>query len=134
MSIERLFFIVYMLLIQITNVLSKLPLISVMWRVKQKSCGYGDYVTGMPKNIKGRKWIDVTASSEEECMIQVELSRKSNAGKVQQRTIVYYVMGIASCALYILQNIIRFYTIAEQISLVLSLSLGVSALDIVPLV
>lgn len=70
---------------QIVEVLSKLPMATVRWRVKQESTGCGDYVQGMPKNIKERKWIEVTASAEEECVIQVELRRVSSyRGKVQE--------------------------------------------------
>ena len=51
--------------------------------MKQGPGGGGDYMTGMPKSIQDRVWVDVTASSEEECTVQVELSRKSlYTGKV----------------------------------------------------
>lgn len=53
--------------------------------MKQESGGCGEYMTGMPKSIQERVWIDVTASSEEECTVQVELWRKSlHSGKVCQ--------------------------------------------------
>ena len=69
---------------QITSVLSKLPLTSVKWRIKQGSGKYGEYIQGgTSTNIKERRWIEVTTSVEEECVIQVELTRMCLAvGKV----------------------------------------------------
>ena len=69
-------------IIQISNVLSKLPMVTVRWRVKHKSCDCTHYMCGMPSTIGERKWINISAASEEECIVQVELSRESLAGKV----------------------------------------------------
>ena len=63
--------------------LSKLPMTSLRWRVKRTSTKDGDYIRGVPMNIKQRNWVDITSSAEEECIIQVEITRKClYAGKV----------------------------------------------------
>lgn len=53
--------------------LEKLPMLSVKWRVKQEA-GYS--VCVMPTSVRERVWTDIEASSQEECIVQVELSRK----------------------------------------------------------
>lgn len=62
---------------QITALLSKLPLLSMKWRVETKShrTEYSAYV--MPLSVKERKWTGINASSEEECIVQLELCRGS---------------------------------------------------------
>ncbi len=57
-------------------------MILLKWKVKQGSSTCGGYLKGMPKGIRDKTWIDITVSSEEECTVQVELSRKSLTGKV----------------------------------------------------
>jgi len=58
-------------------------MLSVKWRVQHESCGRGHFVQGMPKDPRERQWVDISASSEEECIIQVELTRNCvNSGKV----------------------------------------------------
>lgn len=63
--------------------LSKLPMLSFKWRVKQESPGNGYAMCGMPpKSVQERQWIDIKASGEEECIVQVELSKSVDTGKV----------------------------------------------------
>lgn len=64
------------------------------WRVKQESVACGNYVLGMPRSIRERKWLDITATAEEECTIQVELNRTcSFSGKV-----CMYIMSTKGCS------------------------------------
>ena len=61
--------------------------------MKHKSISNGEYTLGMPRSIKERKWVDITAAAEAECVIQVELSRMcSSTGRV--RTYVQHVVHI----------------------------------------
>lgn len=57
----------------------------------------GSSVCGMPRSVKDRKWIDVKASSnEEECIVQVELSRKSlDTGRVRNKLLAGYWVVVA---------------------------------------
>lgn len=52
--------------------------------MKQEPPGNGYAMCGVPpKSVQERQWIDIKASGEEECIVQVELSRTSvDAGKV----------------------------------------------------
>ena len=57
--------------------LSRLPMVSVKWKVKQVSSQFGEIMTGMSGNIKEKKWVDISISSEEDCTVQVELNRRT---------------------------------------------------------
>ena len=55
--------------------LSKLPLVSVKWKLKSNEASV--YYNCVVSNAVNRKWRNVSAASEEECVVQLELSRKS---------------------------------------------------------
>ena len=86
---------------QVTNVLLKLPMISVKWRLKHASCEHEHYMCGMPKNLRERKWIGISAASEDECIIQVELTRSC----IENRKVCVVTMTLTHdsclCCMYI---------------------------------
>ena len=73
-------------LLQVTSILSRLPVVSLKWKVKQE---HGHYMSGTPRKITERVWVDVNACSEEECTIQVELNRKSLS---PERVMMYSIL------------------------------------------
>lgn len=72
---------VALLLVQVETVLSKLPLVSVHWKLKLESSTVGPQLSGMaPTTPRERSWVDVPVG--EECVVQIEVVRKCLRGKV----------------------------------------------------
>ena len=71
---------VALLLVQVETVLSKLPLVSVHWKLKLESI-VGPQLSGMaPATPRERSWVDVPVG--EECVVQIEVARRCLRGKV----------------------------------------------------
>ena len=70
-----------LLLVQVETVLSKLPLVSVHWKLKLESSTVGLQLSGMaPATPRERSWVDVPVG--EECVVQIEVARRCLRGKV----------------------------------------------------
>ena len=72
-----------LLLVQVDIVLSKLPLVSVHWKLKLQSGTIDPQLPGMaPATPRERSWVDVPVG--EECVVQIEVVRRCLRGKVLQ--------------------------------------------------
>ena len=79
-------------------VLSKLPMVTMKWKVKHASSVPGGLMcAGAGAGVRDREWTDVTASADDECIVQVELHRKCLSAKVSMivcsRVTVQYHMN-----------------------------------------
>ena len=85
-----------LLLVQVDTVMSKLPLVSVHWKLKLQSGTVDPQLPGMaPATPRERSWVDVPVG--EECVVQIEVVRRCLRGKVLQY--VFTFVRAACCSL-----------------------------------
>ena len=81
-----------LLLVQVDIVLSKLPLVSVHWKLKLQSGTVDPQLPGMAlATPRERSWVDVPVG--EECVVQIEVVRRCLRGKVLQYVFTFVRAG-----------------------------------------
>ena len=78
-----------LLLVQVETVLSKLPLVSVHWKLKLQSGTVDPQLPAMtPAAPRERSWVDVPVG--EECVVQIEVVRRCLRGKVPLQSCLHF--------------------------------------------
>ena len=109
-----------LLLVQVDTVLSKLPLVSVHWKLKLQSGTVDPQLPGMaPATPRERNWVDVPVG--EECVVQIEVVRRCLRGKVFQYVFTFVRARLIACCS--LGMWLEFIVIMSSFTLHLSCSL-----------